>query len=146
MSAKSLLQKIKSIFGLSGAGRETETGPSSDGDDATSVTVEREPDTASEDAVKGTETEEDGDDGADEPVETETTEAEMSETDETTDEGGSESVESIKGIGPTYRDRLEDAGLGTVADLAASDAETVADAAETSESRAADWVERAQER
>jgi polyhydroxyalkanoate synthase len=138
MSVKSLLQKIKSIFGVSGAGRETKAGPSSDGDDATSVTVEREPNTASEDAVKGTATGKD-DDGA---IDESGTTAETADT----DDGGSESVETIKGIGPTYRDRLEAAGLGTVADLAASDTETVADAAETSESRAEDWVERAQER
>ena len=50
-------------------------------------------------------------------------------------------VESVDGIGPTYADRLRDAGIETVADLAAADAATVADAAQVSESRAADWID-----
>jgi len=53
------------------------------------------------------------------------------------------SVQEIKGIGPTYTERLEAAGIETVADLAASDAATVAEAAEATEGRAADWIERA---
>jgi len=46
-----LLQKLKSVLGLDGAG-SSESGRSGDVD----VTVEREPSTADEDAVKGTET------------------------------------------------------------------------------------------
>jgi predicted flap endonuclease-1-like 5' DNA nuclease len=58
----------------------------------------------------------------------------------------SPSVQDIKGIGPTYSQRLDDAGIGTVADLAAADPEAVAEAAETSLSRAEGWVERARSR
>ena len=76
-------------------------------------------------------------DAADEPVE--------SDDEQTDDVGESHSVEEIKGIGPTYAERLEAAGIGTVADLAASDATTVAEAAETGENRAGEWVERAQD-
>jgi polyhydroxyalkanoate synthase len=84
------------------------------------VTVEYEPDAGSEHAVKG--------------------------TDEAVDAGTSESVEAVKGIGPTYSERLGEAGVETVADLAGADAETVAEAAETSISRAEDWIERARNR
>ena len=57
----------------------------------------------------------------------------------------SPSVEEIKGIGPTYAERLEAAGIETVADIAAADPADVAEAAETGENRAGDWVERAQD-
>jgi polyhydroxyalkanoate synthase len=50
-------------------------------------------------------------------------------------------VESVDGIGPTYAERLHEAGIETTADLADADAETVAEAAQTSESNAADWIE-----
>jgi polyhydroxyalkanoate synthase len=51
-------------------------------------------------------------------------------------------VETVDGVGPTYAERLRAAGIETVADLAASDAARVAEVAETSESRAADWLGR----
>jgi predicted flap endonuclease-1-like 5' DNA nuclease len=54
-------------------------------------------------------------------------------------------LEEIKGIGPTYADRLSKAGYETVADLAGADAEAVAEAAQTGEGRASDWIERAQD-
>jgi polyhydroxyalkanoate synthase len=49
-------------------------------------------------------------------------------------------VETVDGIGPTYAERLRDAGIETVADLAGYDAADLAEIAETSESRAADWL------
>ncbi len=63
-------------------------------------------------------------------------------TDESTD---SPLVEEIKGIGPTYAERLESVDIETVADLAAANPAEVADAAQTGESRAVDWIERAQD-
>ncbi|MFB6143452.1 MAG: helix-hairpin-helix domain-containing protein, partial [Halorientalis sp.] len=54
---------------------------------------------------------------------------------------GNESVETVSGIGPTYAERLAAAGIETRAHLAAADAETVASAAEVSESRARDWLD-----
>ncbi|MEF8908490.1 MAG: helix-hairpin-helix domain-containing protein, partial [Haloarculaceae archaeon] len=57
-----------------------------------------------------------------------------------------EPVDSINGIGPTYAERLEAAGIETVGDLAAADPGTVAEAAEAAESRATDWVEQARVR
>ncbi len=80
-----------------------------------------------------------------EPAEPETT-AEPAEPDEPEGSDSEEPVDSINGIGPTYAERLEAAGIGTVEDLAATDAETVAEAAETAESRVTDWVEQAQNR
>jgi predicted flap endonuclease-1-like 5' DNA nuclease len=68
------------------------------------------------------------------------------ETDGAESTADSPPVEEIKGIGPTYSERLGDAGIGTVADLAAADPEAVAEAAETSRSRADGWIERARER
>lgn len=121
MSAKSLLQKLKQLFGSADrSGSDSDSRPSR----TTDVTVEREPEESSEiDASSST-----------------------SEQTETTDQQAEpgESVEKIKGIGPTYCDRLEAGGIETVADLAASEAEIVADVAETSEGRAAEWIKRAE--
>ena len=64
--------------------------------------------------------------------------------DSTTDAGAGDSindVETVEGIGPTYAERLRDAGIETVSDLAASDAAELADVADTSESRAQDWLD-----
>lgn len=55
-------------------------------------------------------------------------------------------VDVIKGIGPTYADRLENAGIETVADLAAADAESVADSADVPRGRLDEWIERAKSR
>ena len=51
------------------------------------------------------------------------------------------SLETISGIGDTYAARLRESGIETTTDLAAADAATVADVAEVSESRAAEWIE-----
>ena len=52
--------------------------------------------------------------------------------------------EQIDGVGATYADRLREAGVETIADLAESDAETVAEATGVSEKRARDWIDQAQ--
>ncbi|MFB6084243.1 MAG: PHA/PHB synthase family protein [Halorientalis sp.] len=57
------------------------------------------------------------------------------------DDEDADSVDTVDGIGPTYTERLEAAGIETTADLAAADAATVAEAAEVSESRAQDWID-----
>jgi polyhydroxyalkanoate synthase len=134
MSARSLIQKIKQVVGLSdGSGSESEAGPSTP--EETDVTVEREPESA---------------DGAEPETEpTTATDENETDTDESADEipaEHGESVEKIKGIGPTYRDRLESDGLGTVAKLAESDPEIVAEMAQTSEGRAEEWIKRAKNR
>jgi predicted flap endonuclease-1-like 5' DNA nuclease len=96
----------------------------------------------------GTEPEESTDkaEPADTAPEESTDEAEPADTEpeESTDEAEpSPPVEEIKGIGPTYSDRLADVGIETVTDLAGADAEDVAEAADTSLSRAENWIDRA---
>jgi len=54
-----------------------------------------------------------------------------------------EAIESVDGIGSTYADRLEEAGIESTADLAVADPATVADAADVSEDRAESWIGRA---
>ena len=80
----------------------------------------------------------------DEGVEIEIEEASRG-TDGTAEAPGVETRE-IEGIGPTYAERLSDAGIDTVDELAEIDPETVAEAAEVSETRAESWIERAKER
>ena len=50
---------------------------------------------------------------------------------------------SVKGIGPVYAERLNEAGIHNFAQLAAADPGAVAEAAGTSESAAKDWIEQA---
>lgn len=52
-------------------------------------------------------------------------------------------VEDIDGIGPTFADRLHDAGIETVADLTSAPVRTVAEAADVSEEQAEEWVREA---
>jgi len=156
MSAKRFLRKIKQVFGLSGGGTDTER----PGERRTDVTVEREtdasattaetPESATEpdtDTAAPTVSEESVEERTDEegtPAEDET-EA-KDETTESTPDGTGEPVENIKGIGPTYSDRLAAAGIETVPQLAAADPATVADAAQTGTTKAANWIDRAQAR
>ncbi len=55
-------------------------------------------------------------------------------------------VETVRGIGPAYADRLGDAGVETVPDLAAADPTALAAAIEVAESRVERWVDRARDR
>lgn len=206
MGLSDLLDRIKAALGVGGTrGQQSRTRPSpeqttrqqpesesapettaeSGSDEGTTVTVEREPTTESEDAVKGTDTSTEGGGAtADSDVEsarsaeaegassTDETEAEVeaskaeaeSATDETTTEsttsaaeteepaaeaedlGTDEPTDVIKGIGSTYADRLSEAGVATVADLATSDPEMLAEETGISESRIENWVGRAKHR
>lgn len=115
-------------------------------------TVEEEGE--AEEEVEETEEEDEAEEAVEEEDEADEAEEEVEDTEEeeeAEDTGAEESEEStpvsdINGIGPTYSDRLTDVGIGTVAALAEADAETVADAAQVSESRAGDWIEQAQSR
>lgn len=186
-----LLQKLKSVLGLDSAG------VSEGGSGDVGVTVEHEPATESEDAVKGTgdvnsgprapqsapaTTESAGESdpaeaepesaGADKSADAEVAveaeaeaetedsegenEAEAAEESDVAEEADvakeadaaveSDPVDTINGIGPTYAERLGDAGIETVADLAGADAASVAEAAQAGESRAEAWIDRASER
>jgi len=183
-----ILDTLLSLLGLSNS--------SSDDDRReTTVSVERDANTETEAAVKGTDEadagaagtdaaasteslvdEADEADGAAEPAEAVDTEgaeteletAESESKGETTSEheatvdiedaegdgtadsepttGGDESVDVIKGIGPAYAERLANAGVHSVADLAAADVAALAEAVDLSEKRVGRWVERAQDR
>ncbi|WP_302082360.1 helix-hairpin-helix domain-containing protein [Salinibaculum rarum] len=157
-----LLDKLKSLFG------SDQDGHSPARDTEPDVTVEHEPAAESEHAVKGTDTAREQMDGDQESAGKRASTA--GESEPTTDEPGddtvaspadddsviddesatddapaSPSVEEIKGIGPTYAERLESIGIETVADIAAADPAEVAEAAQAGENRATDWVERAQD-
>jgi hypothetical protein len=54
-------------------------------------------------------------------------------------------LEDVEGIGSTYADRLRDSGIESVFDLAEADTDEVSEAADTSESRAEDWIGKAQD-
>jgi predicted flap endonuclease-1-like 5' DNA nuclease len=57
-----------------------------------------------------------------------------------------ESVETVRGIGPAYAERLANAGVATVGDLAAADAAALSEQIGVAESRIARWVDRARDR
>jgi polyhydroxyalkanoate synthase len=58
------------------------------------------------------------------------------------DEGDAE-LEDLSGVGPAYADRLHDAGVDSVADLAAADAERLADETGVGVSRLQEWIDQA---
>jgi predicted flap endonuclease-1-like 5' DNA nuclease len=91
-----------------------------------------------------------------EPVEIEEAEgaaADDGTADATDEDGGEEdpggedgeSPDVIRGIGPAYSSRLADEGITTVAELAAADADEVADSIDVSEKLVSQWIERARE-
>ncbi|MFB6149823.1 MAG: DUF4332 domain-containing protein [Halobacteriales archaeon] len=136
-----LLSKLKSVFGLGQTDHRDTPGE-------TRVTVEREPaspDASSERAVK--ESEADTDATASPATGTETTADSPADTaPEPASDAGGESVERIKGIGPTYAERLGTAGIETVAQLAEADPAEVAAETDLSEARLEKWIERAKAR
>ncbi|MEF8757991.1 MAG: DUF4332 domain-containing protein [Halobacteriales archaeon] len=148
-----LLDKLKSWLGLERS--EREEGPARDVD----VTVEREPgepSTETEAAVKGTEepeTEAETEAGvgtteADEPDTAAEQEAAPAEEKAETpgDSGEAADVTDIKGIGPAYAERLSEAGVGNVADLAEADPEELAAETDISATRIENWIEQAKVR
>ena len=108
-------------------------------DDATDGAGSDDPDGTGSDDPDGTEA------GSSDEVDDESEAAdEVGEDDaESTADGSTESVETIKGIGPAYAGRLEEVGIETVGELAAADAAEVADGIDVSESRVSDWIGRA---
>lgn len=57
--------------------------------------------------------------------------------------GDTKSVEEIEGIGPTYAERLAEAGIDSATALAAADPKEVASIADVSTEQAAEWTEQA---
>ena len=62
------------------------------------------------------------------------------------DDTAEHDVDVLKGIGPSYAEQLEAAGVETVADLADADPEAIADETDISASRLERWTERAKAR
>jgi polyhydroxyalkanoate synthase len=54
-------------------------------------------------------------------------------------------LDQVRGVGPAYAERLREAGVGTVSELAAADPETLADRVDVAPSRTADWIDHAGE-
>lgn len=121
-STMSIISKLKAFVGLDSGGR---------GAGGTSVIVEREPAAESERAVKEPTTA--STDGADS-----TADHAASTTDAADDP-----VDTISGIGPAYAERLAEAGVETVGDLAGADAASLADETGLGEGRVTDWIEQA---
>ncbi|MEF8881957.1 MAG: class III poly(R)-hydroxyalkanoic acid synthase subunit PhaC [Halapricum sp.] len=63
------------------------------------------------------------------------------DTGDEADESDEADVETVNGIGPTYAERLREAEIETVADLASSDIGTVAEITQASPGRVEDWFE-----
>jgi len=189
MGLSDILGRIKSALGIGGSrrqqprqgqyqqgqpqqGQQGEIQQSAGGQQGTNVTVEREPSTETEDAVKGTDTEPETTGGSEsehatrdseeevteEPAEDVTGDSEDEATAESDVEAGEESADSeadlgtdestdvIKGIGSAYAERLAEAGVDTVADLATGDAESLSAETGISETRLQNWIDRAKHR
>jgi predicted flap endonuclease-1-like 5' DNA nuclease len=153
-----LISAIKSLLGFGG-------GRSGDRSGGTDVTVEREPDASSERAVKESDAtatgDADTDDGAggdaggraeltfeNEPDATGEDDTDGSAEDATSgdERTDGESADEIKGIGPAYAERLADAGIHTVSDLADADAAALDGETGIGENRLQGWIDRANAR
>ncbi|MEN8113080.1 MAG: helix-hairpin-helix domain-containing protein [Actinomycetota bacterium] len=58
-------------------------------------------------------------------------------------EPNSDGLTSINGVGPVYADRLQKAGIASLADLAAAGIDEISEAAGVSNSTATAWMEQA---
>jgi len=142
-----LLQKLKSTLGLDGSRSDRRQERGGDVD----VTVEHEPDATAEAAVKGSDDSQVGGTARGDGAESDTTEdagdaeAGAEKTADESSAGDGVAVDELSGIGATYAERLGEAGIETVADLAGADAERVAADSDIAQSRIERWIERATE-
>ena len=119
-----IISTLKSVLGVA------DERSSRSGNGEAAIPVGREPEAASERAVKGVPEREPS---ADEP------EAASEESAGT--EG--EPVDSIKGIGAAYAKRLEAVGVHSVSDLAEADPDDLAAETDIGAGRIGNWIERA---
>lgn len=144
-----LIAKIKSWLpgGSNGQERPRDRHPSATADDEPETSVERAVKGVDEEATAspagGEREEDDGASAVDEPA---GATSEPSVVREEPTGAGGESVESIKGIGSAYAQRLADAGVGSVAELARADPEELAAATDLGTGRVGKWIERARAR
>lgn len=163
----SLLDRLKSFLGLARPSepaqeqpvavtveREAGTAASDDRstraaaaeEGSTSTAEAAEPSTAAvepDDTTAPTESQPtESEDEPEKPAEPEAAEPEAPE-----DAPGDDSpVTEISGIGPAYSERLANANITTVSELAAADASELASEVDVSETRLAGWIEAARER
>jgi polyhydroxyalkanoate synthase len=71
----------------------------------------------------------------------ETTETSSSSTEAPSTEGLDAELEDIEGIGPTYADRLRDAGIEEPTDLLEADPESAAESADVPKGRIESWID-----
>lgn len=135
---------IRSVLGLGSS-------ESSSGTDRTVDGESDEPAAAGTDAAAstGSMTAEPPEQGAAEPAEAAGPTAEVDEADAVSGEeteAAAGPVEEVSGIGQAYAQRLNEAGVETVADLLAADPDDLADASELSAKRIGRWQDRAEDR
>lgn len=130
-----ILRTLKAILGIGGRRRDRDRG--------TRVAVTEEPATESERAVKESPPEPEPAPGS---PPAETAPSTSPPTAEPDVAGSDEPVNSIKGIGDAYAERLGNAGIETVADLATADPAEVSAATDIAEGRLEGWIEQARER
>jgi len=135
---------------------ETEPEPTPEADAETEDSEEAEPEAdeaAEPDDESPVDDEATDEPDADEPVAAEDEADEPAPAEDDVDEGADEApvgegepLDEIKGIGSAYAERLNDAGVADVAELARADPEQLAAETGVSEKRVATWIDRAQAR
>lgn len=113
--------------------------------------VEPEPEPTEDETGTGTAetagTTDDAESAGEPAVDEPTVEEEVVEEAEPAQTGAAaESVDTIKGIGPSYAEKLSSAGVETVGDLASADADALGDETGLSPKRIAGWIEQAEAR
>ena len=81
-----------------------------------------------------------------EPVDIEDGEGRSPSSNRTESDDADEPVDTVKGIGPAYAERLRDAGVETVGDLATADPDELAEQVDLSAKRVGRWVDTANDR
>jgi polyhydroxyalkanoate synthase len=87
------------------------------------------------------ETDAPSDDGGDEAVEAENGTADVPGASD--DEFDDTDLDQVTGVGPAYAERLREAGVGTVSELAAADPETLAERIDVTPARVTEWIDHA---
>jgi predicted flap endonuclease-1-like 5' DNA nuclease len=102
---------------------------------------------ATESSAEAAETEGTTGDEAEATPEETTTESAIEEAEPSEERvGEDEDLESVKGIGAAYAERLRDAGVATVAELATADADQLAEETGLSAKRISRWIDQADSR